>query len=1036
MLSPIPLDTIFALLPSDLKRQSSKDWLEELDSSKKHESARKRFYKLKIKESEAIHLTYGQELDRVFKNTACFHDVLPDYTCKPLFLKKSGEYSLFAQEFFEGHAIDILFKNSKLNENDVTKILTKIHNIFQDLEKPSSKELAKQEFNDFFKNVLHNNLFADVDKQILQTEIKPKILNWIEKMNPTIRWSQGDLAARNILVNENKEFKIIDCEFASRTHYHQEEWLRIKKFSSGKFGNNSFLQSKLHNLDKKYNILLHLKQIKLNKLVLSKNDYILSTINDFWECILELSNDKETKSFFFKGLISSKYDNDNTIQSLKQTNHLFEKDLFLERQNRVLLEIEMKNLYSRNKQLNEEHDLINKEFKTLHSNNEKMHQQKEKMNKELETLHSNNEKMLQQKKEMRKELKTLHYKSEIMHQQFEDKVDKIQRMEHSFSWKCTRILRFLRRQSFDKIKLKKFQLSNDVQYENTTLSYENWVKTFDQLEKSELLELRNEAKRFKYSPLISIIMPIFNPQPEFLEAAIQSVLNQTYNNWELCIADDASTISEVQPLLRKYSDLDKRVKVTFCKQHGHISVCSNIAAKAASGQFIAFADHDDVIRPHALHYIAKVINDNPSASLIYTDEDKIDDQGIRFSPFFKPDWNPDLLKSQNYLCHLSVVKSSIFNSIGGFRKGYEGSQDWDLMLRVTEIIPAHEIIHIPRILYHWRATSSSTAKSGCNKSYALKSAKKGLNEHHKRQNLGAFSSLQKTGYFKTQFPNNCSDLCTVVIPTFNGGKVLKRSIESIYSLTKDIKFELLVIDNGSSCELTLDLLHHFESSKQNFKTLRDISPFNYSALNNRAVKSLPQESVLVFLNDDTEILEKTWLSELVVNANRPDIGAVGGKLLYPNGKIQHAGVILGIGGVAGHAFRNLDEDFDGHMNRANIAHNVSAVTGACMAVKKEKFDLVNGFDEQDLPIAFNDVDLCLKLMARGYRNLFLPQVKLIHHESYSRGADDTPEKSTRFKKESETMQMRWGDLLLNDPSYNPNLSLFTEQFDLSHAPRL
>ena len=203
---------------------------------------------------------------------------------------------------------------------------------------------------------------------------------------------------------------------------------------------------------------------------------------------------------------------------------------------------------------------------------------------------------------------------------------------------------------------------------------------------------------------------------------------------------------------------------------------------------------------------------------------------------------------------------------------------------------------------------------------------------------------------------------------------MKRCIESIYSLTKDIEFELLVIDNGSSCELTLELLNHFENSNQNFKTLRDISPFNYSALNNRAVKSLPQESVLVFLNDDTEILEKTWLAELVANANRPEIGAVGGKLLYPNGKIQHAGVILGIGGVAGHAFRNLEEDYDGQMNRANIAHNVSAVTGACMAVKKEKFDLVNGFDEKDLSIAFNDVDLCLKLMGRGYRNLFLPQV--------------------------------------------------------------
>ena len=604
------------------------------------------------------------------------------------------------------------------------------------------------------------------------------------------------------------------------------------------------------------------------------------------------------------------------------------------------------------------------------------------------------------------------------------KLDKVRKMQNSFSWKFTSPFRFLRRSFFDK-KNSKYPLKQE------SLTYNDWII------KSKFLSDNHEKMDDQYSsfyikPVFSIILPTFNSNIELLKRAIKSVVDQFYPHWELCIADDGSENESVIETIEEACSLYKNVKFKRLTNNKNISFCSNAAASLATGDYITFLDHDDELSVDSLFEFASAINEFPSAKFLYSDEDKIDIRGKRCAPFFKPDWSPDLLLSQNYICHQMVIKTKLFNEVKGFNNAYNGSQDWDLALRITEKLNSSDIVHIPKILYHWRITESSTAKNPNQKMYAKDSAKLLLENFQLRNHIqGELISLQNS-YFHIRRSGTLPSV-TILIPTYNGGKVLKRCIESLFKNTQfENDLRVIVIDNNSTDPLTIDFLKNKNALGHTFEVIKESGPFNYSHINNSAVQ-FTDSDVLIFLNDDTQIISKDWVKELSLNAIRREIGAVGPKLLYPNKTIQHAGIILGIGGVAGHLFKHQIENFNGLMNRVNVTHNVSAVTGACLCIERTKFLEVGGFDSVNLKVAFNDVDLCLKLLDKEYFNLCMPNTILLHIESYSRGDDNSKCNKPRFISELEFMQDKWGNLLERDRYYNPNLSLIDEQASLCIA---
>jgi GT2 family glycosyltransferase len=481
---------------------------------------------------------------------------------------------------------------------------------------------------------------------------------------------------------------------------------------------------------------------------------------------------------------------------------------------------------------------------------------------------------------------------------------------------------------------------------------------------------------------------------------------------------------------------DARVKVAFRNSNGHISAASNSALELATGEFMALLDHDDELPPHALYMVAVEMNRHPDADIIYSDEDKIDEQGRRFQALFKPDWNPDLFFSQNYISHLGVYRTSLVNRIGGFRTGYEGSQDYDLCLRCVAKTDASRIRHIPFILYHWRAIAGSTAVSTHQKSYAEQAAVRALSDYF--QTIDPAISVKPgkwhTTYVVTYPLPKPPPLVSLIIPTRDGYPVLKRCVESILRKTDYPNYELIIVDNQSTQTETLDYLKSLE--RQGIaRVLRYDAPFNYSAINNFAVREARGE-VVGLLNNDLEVISKGWLAEMVRHAIRPEIGAVGAKLYYPNGRIQHAGVVVGIGAAAGHVHHGYFRDQPGYWGRLILTHELSAVTAACLVVRKALYEQVGGLDEEHLAIAYNDIDFCLKLREEGYRNIWTPFAELRHHESWSRGYEDTSEKRDRFNAELSQLQTRWGSRLLVDPHYNPNLTLHYLDFTLAWPPRV
>jgi GT2 family glycosyltransferase len=556
--------------------------------------------------------------------------------------------------------------------------------------------------------------------------------------------------------------------------------------------------------------------------------------------------------------------------------------------------------------------------------------------------------------------------------------------------------------------------------------YKHYLKYLEKIDDNEKIK-KNKVKAFQYTPKISIIVPIYNTHKKLLRLSIESVVNQIYENWELCIADGASTKSYIKEILKKYSEQDSRIKVKFLSENKGIIGNSNEAISLATGEFLGFLDHDDELEPSALYEIIKLLNKNQDIDFIYSDEDKISLKGKRFAPHFKPNWSPDTLRSYNYITHFAVIRKKVIEDVGFFREGYEGAQDYDLFLRVVE--KTQKIAHIPKVLYHWRAYESSVAGNPKVKMYAYESGKNALKEHIQRVGLngevhnGIFLGSYRIRYTICEFPQ-----VSIIIPNRDKVNILKRCINSILDKSSYRNYVIFIIDNQSKDEETFKYYHELKDEPK-IKVLKYNKPFNFSAINNFAVSKVNSE-YLIFLNNDTEIISPEWIQAMLEFAQRRDVGAVGALLYYPNNTIQHAGVIVGIGGFAGHPHRHFHKDSLGYMGRAKVCQNMSAVTGACLMTKKQVFKEVGGFDE-NYSHALNDIDFCLKIRERGYLIVYTPYAELYHYESLSRGYEDTKEKQKRFKKEIIYFQKKWKDILDNgDPYYNPNLTLNREDFSI------
>lgn len=542
-----------------------------------------------------------------------------------------------------------------------------------------------------------------------------------------------------------------------------------------------------------------------------------------------------------------------------------------------------------------------------------------------------------------------------------------------------------------------------------------------------------EAQRthkFAFSPKISIVVPLYKTPKKYLVEMIESVRKQSYENWELCLSDGSGEGSPIEGILRKYEKKDSRIKVVYNRNQLQISDNTNEALKISTGDYIAFTDHDDMLAPDALYECVKLLNEEPSTEIIYTDEDKVNMSGKEyFAPHFKPDFNPDMLYSDNYICHLFVVKRNVYEEVGMLNSEFDGSQDYDFVLRCVE--NSSKIRHIPKILYHWRAHKNSTAgNSGC-KSYAYDAATRAIQAHYDRLGIQAKVGMtEHTGLYRSRYTIQGNPMVSVIIPNKDHVQELKTCISSLEKKNAYENLEIIIVENNSEEEETFAYYKELEEKHSRVKVVFwKEKAFNYSAINNFGVKHASGD-YLLFLNNDIEFITKDCIEELLGPCQRSDVGAVGARLYYGDGTLQHAGVVIGLGGIAGHPFYGFPSEDVGYFGRVVIAQNYSAVTAACMMMKKSVFQQVGGFDEQ-LAVAYNDVDLCLKAGEAGYRIVYNPYAELYHYESKTRGYEDTKEKEERFQAEREIFRRRWEKILRDgDPNYNPNLTLQEANFGL------
>lgn len=544
--------------------------------------------------------------------------------------------------------------------------------------------------------------------------------------------------------------------------------------------------------------------------------------------------------------------------------------------------------------------------------------------------------------------------------------------------------------------------------------YEIWFEQH-RVKSSDFGRLREESRAFAYRPCVSIITPVFNTPRAWLEECVQSVLNQIYEEWELILIDDESDDPDLLRFLPELAARDERIVLTKSEKRGGISGASNRGLELAKGEWIGFLDHDDLIEPDALFQHVKWLQDHRDADLVYSDEDKLTEEGLD-SPIFKPDWSPDYFLSCNYICHFTIVRAEVLQEVGGFRSEFDGAQDYDLFLRIIE--RTTRIDHVPRVLYHWRRSQASTADNIRRKPGSLETGRLALEAHLERQAARGHVTVDwRTHAYWIKRDLTEPKLISIIIPMRDRVELLKRCLASITRETTYAPYEIVIVDNDSETEEARDFL---ASTKH--RVLNYSGPFNFSAINNFAVEQT-DSPWLLFLNNDTEVIDGDWLTIMAEHIQRPEVGAVGPRLLYPDDTVQHGGIVVGVGGIAEHAFRGFPAEAPGVCRQLQVTRNYSAVTGACLLTRRDVFNKVDGFDEERLPVTFSDVDLCLKIRRAGYLIVYTPFARLYHHESGSRRRTVEP-------METGVMQERWGGILESDPYYNPNLSRERADFSL------
>jgi len=572
---------------------------------------------------------------------------------------------------------------------------------------------------------------------------------------------------------------------------------------------------------------------------------------------------------------------------------------------------------------------------------------------------------------------------------------------------------------------KAFVLKAISKLKGERLQYKTWIE--NHVATKAELELQKNYE-FEYRPLISILIPTYKTPKHLLVETIDSVLNQSYSNWELCIADGNSEESYINEMLDEYARNDKRIKVKYLDENKGIAGNTQECYYMATGDYIGLFDHDDLLEPNALFEVVKAVNEDRTIDFIYTDEDKINEKSdYRFDPHFKQDFAIDTFRSYNYICHFSVFRKDLMAKINGFRDGFNGSQDYDIILRATEV--AENVHHIPKILYSWRVHSGSTAGNPKNKMYCYDSAKKALDEELKRKGIkGKAKDGKYIGTYEIDYEIIGNPKVSILIPTKDHIDDLDRTIKSVLNKTDYKNYEIIVIENNSEQKETFEYYEKIQKLDADIKVVTWEKGFNYSGINNFGAKYATGE-LLLLLNNDVEVINKEWLTKMVSLAQREDVGCVGAKLYYPDGTIQHGGIIVGLGGAAAHAHRGFNHKEYGYFLRLGITHNLSAVTGACLMVKKSVFDEVGGLDES-FEVAYNDVDFCLRVLETGRVNVWTPYAELYHYESKSRGVDDLAT-NKRFQGEFKRFRERYEDFLeKGDPYYNKNLTLDREDFSL------
>ena len=597
--------------------------------------------------------------------------------------------------------------------------------------------------------------------------------------------------------------------------------------------------------------------------------------------------------------------------------------------------------------------------------------------------------------------------------------------------------------------MKQFLIRLTERFQQEDIDYETWFGLNKATEK-ELQEQRKNPP--EHGPLISIVVPVYRTPEIYLREMIESVVNQTYGNWELCLADaspkgeqlrqDLKKIkgrktrealmkipdgdTELTSVIREYQLKDSRIRYEILKENKSIAENSNAAMEMATGDFVGLLDHDDTLEPNALYEVARKICEDDRVDVVYTDEDKINSKGTKhLTPNMKPDFNLDLLRSNNYICHLFVVRRILMEKVGGFRKEFDGAQDYDFILRCTE--EAEKIAHVHKVLYHWRTHEKSTSDNPESKIYAFHAGRRAVEAHLQR--LGIQAEVEETcdlGYYRVKYPVIGSPMVSILIPNKDQLQTLKKCLKSIWEKTEYTNYEILIIENNSTEKETFEFYKKIDG-RHHVRVLYWDKEFNYSAINNFGATQAKGEYLLL-LNNDTEVITKGWMKELLSHCQRPEVGMVGAKLYFPDNTIQSAGTIIGMGGMADHAFVNMDRKKSGYMHRASIQVDMSGVTAACAMVKRSVYEEVHGLEEK-LTVAFNDVDLGLKIVTAGYLIVFDPYAELYHYESKSRGVND--EKKERHAREVKYTQEKWADFLAaGDPCYNQNLTLAKHNFSL------